>query len=53
MEVEKVIETLRKFRKSMPDAEVDSIEVYEHVNGHMVRVNWYTWDDGGHMDFYA
>lgn len=32
MEVEKVIEVLRKFHDSKPGAEVDSIEVYEHVN---------------------
>lgn len=53
MEVEKLIEVLRKFHENKPDAEIDSVEVYEHVNRHMARVNWFTFDDGGHMDFYA
>ena len=54
MEVEKIIDTLHTFHESQPAAKVDSVEVYERARGmgYMLRLYWYTDNDGGHEDFY-
>jgi hypothetical protein len=53
MEIDMFINALKWFHEQMPDAKVDSLSVWDHDNGHMIRLYWFTDNDGGHADFYC